>query len=394
MGNKLNISVVTETFPPEINGVAMTVSRLVTQLSKRGHHVQLVRPKQDEEKNCPELASETVHTKGIPIPGYRELSLGLPSGSYLKKLWRNKRPDVIYIATEGPLGWSAARAAHKLGIPAVSGFHTQFHHYSQYYRVGWLQPFVYRYLTGLHNKTACTVVPTEAMREEMIADMQPIEVLGRGIDTDLFNPNKRCEELRREWGVSPHDKVFLYVGRLAKEKNIQLAVDTFLKLKESTPSATLVLVGHGPEYARLYSRHEGLIFVGAHVGEELARHYASADIFLFPSTSETYGNVVLEAMSSGLGVVAFNDAAAKIHIRHGGNGLLAEVGDEAAFNRHSASLLFNPSHLNSIRQEARLSMLDNSWDAIGAEFERILRVYAIKEESNESGERVAEGIGC
>jgi glycosyltransferase involved in cell wall biosynthesis len=168
-------------------------------------------------------------------------------------------------------------------------------------------------------------------------DIESIEVLGRGIDCERFTPAKRSEALRREWGAEPQDKVFLYVGRLAREKNIDLALNTFLRLKQNNPGIRFVLVGHGPDYCRLYGRHEGLIFCGSKVGDELARYYASADIFLFPSLSETFGNVVLEAMASGLGTVAFDDAAASIHIQHGYNGMLAEPGDEGAFLRHVAA---------------------------------------------------------
>lgn len=393
MGKSLNISIVTETFPPDINGVAMTLSHLIAQMTSRGHHVQLVRPKQSDEHAVPPLASQTLLVKGLPIPGYRELTLGLPAGLTLRKQWQKHRPDIIYVATEGPLGWSAVKAAEKLGIPAVSGFHTQFHHYTRYYRAGWLQPLVYRYLTSLHKKTVCTLVPTEEMRLQMSDDIQPIQVLGRGIDTRLFTPTRRCEALRREWGVAPNETVFLYVGRLAREKNIELAINTFLQLKANVPSARLVLVGNGPDYVRLYSRQDGLIFVGTRTGEELARHYASSDIFLFPSQSETFGNVVLEAMASGLGVVAFDEAAAHIHIRHGKNGMLVQTRDEAAFTRHSASLLLNSAHLQSIRHQARLSMVEQSWEQVGFDFERILRNYSGKEEYNESGKCLAASLG-
>ncbi len=388
-GETLRISMVTETYPPEINGVAMTVAQLVGQLSARGHLVELVRPKQSSEPELTDGAVSTVLAPGFPIPGYPELRFGAPASRLLTRRWQQQRPDAIYVATEGPLGWAAVRVAKRLGIPAVSGFHTQFHHYSQYYHLGWLEPLVYRYLRSLHNATACTLVPTEAMRRTMQEEIPAIEVLGRGIDCESFAPQKRSEALRREWGAGPRDKVFLYVGRLAREKNIALALNTFLRLKEINPDIRFVLVGHGPDYCRLYSRYEGLIFAGSKVGEELARYYASADMFLFPSISETYGNVVLEAMASGLGVVAFDDAAAGIHIRHGCNGMLAAPQDEAAFLRHSQTLLANEAFLNGIRRQARLATEGIAWEQIGAEFERILRVHAKGRVGDESGERLA-----
>jgi len=325
----------------------------------------------------------------MAIPGYRELRLGLPAGRVLRRHWRRMRPDVIYVATEGPLGWSAVRTAERIGIPAVSGFHTQFHQYSGYYSAAWLQPLIYRYLKSLHNRTACTLVPTEAMRREMKTDFNAVHVLGRGIDTQLFSPARRSDSLRREWGAGEQDTVFLYVGRLAREKNIGLVIDTFLRLRQGNSGARLVLVGHGPDYQRLYARHEGVIFVGKREGIELARHYASADVFLFASLSETFGNVVLEAMASGLGVVAYDDAAAGIHIHHGKCGMLAEPGDEAAFLRHSSTLLHNPGYLRGIRRAARLAMEGYSWEQVGAEFERILFTYANEELSDESDDCVA-----
>lgn len=388
-GKALRVSMVSETFPPEINGVAMTVSQLVRQLGRRGHTVQLVRPRQPSEPVPTAGVNETLLVPGLPIPGYHELRMGAPAVRRLRRSWRLLPPDVIYVATEGPLGWAAVRVANALGIPVVSGFHTQFHHYSGYYRLGWLQPLVYRYLKALHNRTACTLVPTEAMRYGMGQDIASVEVLGRGIDTERFHPSKRSEALRREWGAGPDDKVLLYVGRLAREKNIDLALNTFLKLKQNHPGIRFVLVGPGPDYARLYSRHEGLIFVGGKANEELARYYASADIFLFPSLSETFGNVVLEAMASGLACVAFNEAAAAIHIQHCHNGMLAEPGDEAAFLRHSQTLLANDPFRHSLQREARHAMKGIAWERVGEEFERILSVYAERRVGDESGERLA-----
>jgi glycosyltransferase involved in cell wall biosynthesis len=387
MSKALRISLITETWAPEINGVAMTLGQLVGQLQRQGHRVQLVRPRQPGERCF--SSDELMLVSGVAIPGYRELRLGLPAGRALKRNWRQQRPDVIYVATEGPLGWSAVRSAETLGIPAVSGFHTQFHQYSGYYGAAWLQPLIYGYLKSLHNRTSSTLVPTEAMRRDMNSDFRNVRVLGRGIDTHLFNPQKRCENLRREWGAGEQDTVFLYVGRLAREKNIDTVLSTFLRLRHNNERARLVLVGHGPDYQRLYERHEGVIFVGSKTDEELARHYASADLFLFPSMSETFGNVVLEAMASGLAVVAYDEAAAGIHIRHGENGMLAESGDEASFLRHSSTLLNNRGYRQGLREAARHDMQGISWEQVGNEFERILRSSVNEELSDESNECVA-----
>jgi glycosyltransferase involved in cell wall biosynthesis len=393
MSKAFRVSIVSETYPPEINGVAMTVSQLVGQLRRNGNRVQLVRPVQSREPGTTLDEGACLRVPGFPIPGYSGLRFGAPVLRRLRRAWQQYPPDVIYVATEGPLGWAAVRVAGQLGIPTVSGFHTQFHQYSGYYRIGWLQPLVYGYLRALHNRTACTLVPTEAMRHSMAGDIPSLAVLGRGIDTERFQPQKRCEMLRREWGAGPRDKVMLYVGRLAREKNIELVLKTFLRLKGNDHSLRLVLVGDGPDYSRLYGRHEGVIFTGSRVGEELARCYASADLFLFPSLSETFGNVVLEAMASGLGVVAFDMAAAAIHITHRRNGMLATPGDEAAFVRHSQTLLANEALLQTMRREARRAMQGIAWSQVGEAFEQILRRYAGRGVGDESNERLAADFG-
>lgn len=389
MEKRLRISLVTETFPPEINGVAMTISRLMKELGKAGHELQLVRPTQSNDTAIPRLSAETIRVAGISIPGYRQLRFGLPATATLIRSWRRRRPDIIYVATEGPLGWSAVRAANRLGIPAVSGFHTQFHQYSTYYRIGWLKPLVFRYLRSLHNRTACTLVPTEAMRDDLLNTIPAIEVLGRGIDTGLFNPTQRSTLLRESWGAAPSDKVFLYVGRLAKEKNIDLAIETFRHIQHNNPSARLVVVGDGPEYQQLQGKHHGVIFAGSQVGHSLASHYASADIFLFPSLSETFGNVVLEAMASGLAVVAFDQAAAAIHIHHEQNGILVPPSNDRLFITYTEQLVSDPIALDAIRQAARRSVMDMGWRVIGRQFEQILRTHANKGTSNESRKRMA-----
>jgi glycosyltransferase involved in cell wall biosynthesis len=185
------------------------------------------------------------------------------------------------------------------------------------------------------------------------------------------------------------EPVAVYVGRLAAEKNLPLAVEAFHRMRSAEPRARLVFVGDGPERAALERRHEGFVFAGMRTGVDLAEHYASADVFLFPSTTETYGNVTAEAMASGLAVVAFDHAAAAELIRHGENGLKAPPGDRARFVELGRQLATNPEDIRRLRQNARQSAEKLDWETIHDRFERVLLSAACKEMKNDATSRLS-----
>lgn len=383
MANRmLRIAVVTETYPPEINGVAMTISRMVEGLRRR-HVVELIRPRQnpqDSAKN--EFTLQEVLVRGFPIPRYQGLQLGLPAKRRLIKLWTRQRPDVVHLVTEGPLGSSALAAARKLGIPVSSDFHTNFHSYSRHYGFGWLQKTVAGYLRNFHNRTDATLVPTQELRDTLAQDdYQNLQVVARGVDTTLFHPGKRSEKLRLQWGVVADDELaVIYVGRISAEKNMPLVLRTFKAMQSINPKLRLVLVGDGPVRAELQRQNPGYIFAGMRTGEDLAAHYASGDIFLFPSMTETYGNVTVEAMASGLAVVAYRYAAAAEHIIHERNGLHAGFGNEEEFIVQASKLAIDASRVHKMRMQAHQTMLKLDWQNIVDEFEQALAQLAVKPE--------------
>lgn len=371
---RLRVAVVTETYLPEINGVAMTMGRLVDGLREREHTIQLIRPRQfpAEVPSRAPFFEEVLH-RGLAIPRYDALKLGFPAKRKLLRLWKLKRPDIVHIVTEGPLGWSAMSAAHALSLPVSSDFHTNFHAYSKHYGVGWLKPLIVAYLRVLHNRTHCTLVPTAGMGDELRQlGFERLLVVARGVDTQLFSPVRRSDELRRRWGVAENDPVVMYVGRLAAEKNLPLLLKTFEAMLAANPRAQLVLVGDGPERAWLEAEYPQHVFAGVRIGEDLATHYASADIFLFPSVTETYGNVTMEAMASGMAVVAYDYAAAAEHVRHGHNGLVARMDDSAAFQRLAVDLINDAPRMRHLAVNARTTTERIDWAAIVGEFERVL----------------------
>jgi glycosyltransferase involved in cell wall biosynthesis len=309
------------------------------------------------------------------------LKLGLPAKRQLIKLWTDQRPDVVHLVTEGPLGSSALAAARKLGIPVSSDFHTNFHSYSRHYGFGWLQKTVAGYLRNFHNRTDATLVPTQELRDTLAQDgYQNLQVVARGVDTTLFHPNKRSAELRQQWGVADGELAVIYVGRISAEKNMPLVLRTFEAMLANNPKLKLVLVGDGPVRAEMQRQNPEYIFAGMRTGEDLAAHYASGDIFLFPSMTETYGNVTVEAMASGLAVVAYRYAAAAEHIAHERNGLHAEFGNEDEFVHLACGLANDAARVDKMRNASHQTMLKLDWQNIVDEFEQALAQLAVKPE--------------
>ncbi|WP_310387809.1 glycosyltransferase family 1 protein [Roseateles sp.] len=370
----LRIAFVTETYPPEVNGVAMTIARIVDGLHARNHDVQLIRPRQDASD-----AAETsvrfheVLMRGLPIPRYPNLRMGLPSKRALVQLWSLHRPDVVHIATEGALGWSALQAAVHLKLPVCSDFRTNFHAYSRHYGIGWLYKPIMAYLRKFHNRTQATMVPTEALRRDLEAGgFKNLSVVSRGVDVQQFSPQRRSQALREQWGVKPDDLVVVYVGRIAPEKNLPALMAAFEAISRIDARAKLVVVGSGPQQADLQQQLPQAIFVGQRSAEDLAAHYASADLFLFPSLTETFGNVTTEAMASGLGVVAFNYAAAAQLIRNGVNGRVVEIDDAAGFVRAAVELAADAAGRRRMGAAASQTAQALDWSSIVARFEGVL----------------------
>lgn len=363
----MQISLVTETYPPEVNGVAMTLSRLAEGLGSRGHRVTIVRPRNGA---APKGGVGIDHflVRGSPLPGYPGLQFGLPSSRRLRERWTDARPDLVHVATEGPLGWSAIRSARRLGIPVTSSFHTNFHQYCGYYGLGLLRRAGAAYLRAVHNRTRRTFVPTRRLAERLGREgYHNLGVLGRGVDSTRFHPGMRDRALRHSWGADDQTPVVIHVGRIAPEENLEHLATAFDAAREA--GAVGVVVGDGPVRARWARDHPDWRFAGERKGEDLARHFASGDVFVFPSLTDTFGNVVLEAMASGLAVVAYDTAAAAELISDRSNGRVLPEGDAAGLARAVTELVTDPSLRAGVRRAARDSAAGRAWGAVVDEFE-------------------------
>jgi glycosyltransferase involved in cell wall biosynthesis len=366
----MRIAMVTETFPPEINGVALTVAGLAQGLREAGHGVRIVRPRQTEDEANENGADVLV--RGARLPKYPDLQFGLPTARRLRKLWKDERPDAIYVATEGPLGCSALRAARGLGIPAATGFHTRFDDFARHYGFGFLTPVVFAYLRRFHRQGSATLVPTIELRDFLAENkFGNVALLRRAVDNALFSPAHRDEALRAQWGLKPDQIAVVYVGRIAPEKNLRLGVRAFREIQKIHRDARYVWIGDGPARATLAVENPDFIFAGIRREADLARHFASADLFLFPSLTETFGNVTLEALASGLPTVAFDYGAAREHL-NAECGRRVAFGDEDAFVRATLDLIRGDVTRAELRAAAVGAVADLDPATVAASFAKLL----------------------
>ncbi|GHB09629.1 glycosyltransferase family 4 protein [Salinicola rhizosphaerae] len=374
----MRIALVSETWAPEVNGVAHTLHHLASHLVAKGVTLQLIRPRpRGGERET--LVERDVHVRSLALPIYADVHVGVPCRRRLRSLWERERPDAIYIATEGPLGWSALNAARQMALPVVSGFHTNFDQYAHNYHLAWSIPMARAGLRLFHNRCDATLVPTATQRDALAAQgYDNVAVLARGVDAERYTPARRDKALRARWGAGEHQPVALYAGRLAAEKNIELLAETMAAMQRANPALIQVMVGDGPARKRLQQRLPDAVFTGFLTGEALARHYASADLFIFPSLSETFGNVVPEAMASGLAVVAFEHAAAKELITDGLDGRLVALDQSEGFVQTASDLCRHPAQIARLGRQARTRAASLRWDRIGDQFlAHLIRVQSL-----------------
>jgi glycosyltransferase involved in cell wall biosynthesis len=376
----MHVAIVTETYPPEVNGVALTVHGLQTGLARAGHRVSVVRPRQRDEAAAAETQDDTLLVRGAPIPRYPELRFGLPAARTLARRWRGDRPDAVYVATEGPLGWSAVRSARRLGIPVASGFHTRFDDYMRRYGFGLLAPVALRWMRRFHNRADGTLVPTAELANFLAGHgFERLHQLGRAVDCVQFDPALRDADLRSGWGLAEEDLLVVHVGRIAAEKNLPLLVHAFRAIQAEQPGARLLWVGDGPERAGLQRDNPDFLFAGVKRGLELGRHFASADLFLFPSLSETFGNVTLEAMASGVALVAYDYGAAREYVVDGEHGLTVAGNEPEAFVTAALRAARDGDLRRRLGAQARQRILGSSPQQIADAFAALLQGLARQE---------------
>jgi glycosyltransferase involved in cell wall biosynthesis len=373
----MRVTLVTETFAPQVNGVSRTLGQLVRTLEERGDAVQVIHPSYGERPGRP----DRVAVRAVRVPFYPELRLPVPPFGAMRRAIDAFEPDVVHIATEATLGFAALQHATRRRLPVVSSFHTNFDQYAAHYRIGWARSTIWRYLRWFHNRTLETYVPSRATIANLSArGFERLVLWPRGVDCTNFRPDRPGRAaVRAALGFEPGHVVVGHVSRIAAEKNVEyLGAALELAARARPAIIRLLIVGDGPARPELEQRlGDSARFVGYQSGEALADHYAACDVFAFASRTETFGNVVLEAMAAGLPVVAICSGGPAETIADGRTGLLVEPEDPPERMAESIIRLVDNAALRGrMAEAARDYALTQSWETINEalreRYERLL----------------------
>lgn len=322
----MRIAIITENFLPKLDGVTRTLARLLEYLQISGHRALLLGP----ESGMVEYAgAEIVGTGGIPLPFYPELKMNFFRPLFLRRL-HAFQPDLVHLVDPVVLGVAGLAAARMIGKPVLSSYHTNLAAYCGHFGFPFFTQPMWSYNRFIHNQCLLTFCPSPSTARALRGQgFERVRIWPRGVDTALFQPERRDETLRERWldGYTAHKKkvVLAYVGRISQEKNLPLLIQAYQQMDHTR--CHLVVVGDGPLLREMKQRLAGVpaTFTGYLRGEELAAAYASADIFAFPSQTETFGQVALEAMAAGLPVVGLRAEGVCDSVEHGKTGLLLDI---------------------------------------------------------------------
>lgn len=359
----MRIALFTETFLPKVDGIVTRLKHTVEQLQKQGDEVLIFCP----EGGMREYKGAKINgIKGIPLPLYPELKLAIPNPSIRFTLQRFK-PDLIHVVNPAVLGVGGIYYAKKLNIPLVASYHTHLPQYLHHYNLGALETLLWELLKLAHNQASLNLCTSSAMVNELVEHgIERVDLWQRGVDTDTFHPSLASHTMRNKLSQgNPDAPLLLYVGRVSAEKEI----DKIKPVLESIPSARLAIVGNGPARSELEQMfaETNTNFVGYLHGEELGAAYASADAFIFPSSTETLGLVLLEAMAAGCPVVAARRGGIPDIVTDGVNGYMFDPSDASGAINATQRLLAMTEEREQLRQNARLEAEKWGWGASTAQ---------------------------
>lgn len=387
----MRVALFTDTFLPEVNGVAKTLGRWSAYLESRGVPCRVFAPTANPQ-GVSESSLSVERFYSIPFFLYPECKFTIPNPLYIKQSLREFNPTLIHVATPFNLGLIGNHYARKRGIPLVASYHTHFDQYLAYYRMSWMEPMVWKYMEWFHASCRKVYVPSRSTLEHLQQREFPeLEVWGRGVDSALFTSGADRAQILRHHGVDSSRFIVLYVGRLAPEKSVDVLIRAFRAVPaEIQQRMELLIVGDGPLYDELSTmtvNDKNIHLLGFRHGPHLHELYAAADVFFFPSATETFGNVVLESFASGTPVIGADAGGVKELVRQGQTGWLCPPGDIPAFSQALVESVDNVALLAQMSAASKAYATLHSWDHI---FDRLLTSYqAVQSESVTSMQSVA-----
>jgi phosphatidylinositol alpha 1,6-mannosyltransferase len=368
----MRIAIVTESYPPDVNGVAHCVTRVAEILTRRGHHVLVIAPEPLKGRGDGDSPCPVVRVPSVPLPGYPTFRLGLPARR-LRQALAAHRPDVVHLASPVALGAYGSMVARSMNLPMIAVYQTDLPAYARAYRLGpATESFAWYWLRAIHNAAGRTLAPSTQTATELLSKgIERVWLWGRGVDTQRFDPAKRSADLRAQFAPG-HEVVVGYVGRLAPEKRVDLLAPV-----AAIPGVRLVITGGGPALEALRRAIPDAVFLGERSGEELAQIYASLDIFAHSGPFETFGQTVQEAAASGLPVVAPAAGGPLDLVVPGGTGYLVPPGDGPAIADRVALLAGSPALRTAMGKAARQRVLSRGWpvlcDELLGHYEAVVR---------------------
>ena len=380
MARGLRLALFSDTYSPQVNGVARTLERLVAAVRARGGEARVF------TTSDPDAAPDGSVRRAASVPfwAYPQLRIAAPIGGGAGRDLRAWGPTLIHAATPFGMGLVGRRAARRLGVPFVSSYHTHFGAYVRFYRLGLLERPTWSFMRWFHNSGERTFCPSRAIAAELDAHgFHSLRVWPRGIDTVRFNPRFRSAALRERLGATPDTVVVAYVGRIAPEKGLDVALDAMRAVLAAEPRrAVFALAGDGPYEAHCKAAAPPeTVFMGRIVGDDLSAFYASADLFIFPSVTDTFGNVLLEAMASGLPVVGA-EYGTTTELLAEGRGSTFPAGDASAMAERILELVRAPDARAALSARARAYTEQASWEAI---FDALIAEYMAVQQAHQKG---------
>jgi glycosyltransferase involved in cell wall biosynthesis len=371
----MRIAIFSEVYWPMVSGVGVTLDRLARELHARGHDLRVYSATYPLPAGTPDRP-EVHRSPSIPLFLYPDVQWAFPKQREIVADLALFRPDVVHVATEFALGLAGVKAANQLGIPVIASAHTDYQKYAKRYGVGFVLQMGWLYLRWFYNHAQKVLVPSRVY--ERFLNGRGIAHTGlwtRGVDPAEFHPRFRSECYRARFGVGPDDLLVTYIGRLAKEKDVQRLIAAWQRLRSERGAAQLVLVGRGPLEEEIRQRAiPGVHVAGLLTGRELSEAFASADLFVFPSATETFGNSLLEAMASGLPSLSVRAGGVLEFSEHDVNAWLVPPGDTAALTGALASLMADPALRARLSRGALSTAESRRWDGI---YDQLIEDYRL-----------------